>query len=355
MIDNILDISLIEAGRVALTPEWIHLPTLITELTDLVSPIFTEKGLYLRFDPSESAAAWIFSDREKLRQILKNFLSNAAKFTERGGVEIRLEPSDEAARPIAIHVLDTGIGIPPDKQGVIFEAFQQADGSTRRRYGGTGLGLSISRELADLLGGAIRVQSAEGAGACFTLSLPQEVAIDRATRTDETRTTETEAVAQVTIPPPRIEAASPDADAPQMARQWVLVVERDVESLLVTTSVVESLGLRVQTAADAEEAIETLREEGPCSLLLLAALVSAEKTCDTISQIRHESPELRIPVLVMGDCEDHPWQGLCVTTGADGAVSKPIKRSELEAWLLELLGRRPAHTGQLATPSPSLI
>ena len=118
-----------------------------------------------------AAPTMIETDREKLRQILKNFLANAIKFTDRGRVTLRLEARADPARPVVISVTDTGIGIPQDKQGIIFEAFQQADGSTRRRYGGTGLGLSISRELAKLLGARIEVQSAPGAGACFRLCL----------------------------------------------------------------------------------------------------------------------------------------------------------------------------------------
>ncbi|AGA88968.1 signal transduction histidine kinase [Thioflavicoccus mobilis 8321] len=337
MIDNILDISLIEAGRVRVALEWIELASLVEELIELVTPLSTEKGLYLRFDPSAVAGTWILSDREKLRQILKNFLSNAVKFTDEGGVEIRIETDEDPSRPVAIHVVDTGIGIPGDKQEIIFEAFQQADGSTRRRYGGTGLGLSISRELARLLDGEISVRSAEGQGACFTLRLPRELAM---ASHDGDRVIEHRPRAPVAEDGP-----VPDLHRPRFDGGWVLVVERDVEGLLAETTLLEALGLRVQTAADADEAIETLREEAGCVLILLAAFVSAADTCDTIADIRRESADRPIPILVMGDCADRPWQSICSVTGADGAIAKPIDQGALESAIARLLERR-------STPGP---
>ncbi|MBK1732652.1 ATP-binding protein [Thiococcus pfennigii] len=331
MIDNILDISLIEAGRVQVAPEWIELASLTEELIELLAPLFAEKGLYLRFDAKAVAGTWILSDRDKLRQILKNFLSNAVKFTERGGVEIRIETDGHASRPIAIQVVDTGIGIPSDKQEIIFEAFQQADGSTRRRYGGTGLGLSISRELARLLGGEIAVRSAPGEGACFTLRLPRELtAAPEDERLIASRPSATE---EAPAPGPR-----PLHLAEGGAEGWVLVVERDVEALLAATTVLEGLGLRVQTAADVGEAIEALREEDGCILVILAALVSAADTCDRIAAIRQEGSDRPTPILVMGDCDDRPWQGLCSTTGADGSITKPIEPRALESAIARLVG-----------------
>ncbi len=172
MIDNILDISRIEAGHVAVTPDWIELRPMLEELMELVEPLVAEKSVVLDLEIDPRAATKLYTDRDKLRQILKNFLSNAVKFTEQGRITLAVEPGTDPQRQIALSVADTGIGIPHDKQEIIFEAFQQADGSTRRRYGGTGLGLSISRELALLLGGRIQVESAPGAGACFSLFLP---------------------------------------------------------------------------------------------------------------------------------------------------------------------------------------
>uniref|UniRef100_UPI0025E4D2DC sensor histidine kinase n=1 Tax=uncultured Thiodictyon sp. TaxID=1846217 RepID=UPI0025E4D2DC len=173
LIDDILDCSLIEAGQVPIQLERVDLPAVLRDLMALVEPLIGDKPVTLHLQIDPAAPSSIDTDREKLRQILKNLLVNAIKFTDLGKVTLSLAPCGEPGWPVAIAVTDTGIGIAADKQSIIFEAFQQADGSTRRRYGGTGLGLSISRELAKRLGGRIAVQSAPGAGASFTLLLPR--------------------------------------------------------------------------------------------------------------------------------------------------------------------------------------
>jgi len=337
MIDNILDISLIETGRVSVNVEWIELGGLVDELIELVAPIFTDKGLSLRCAPESEVPVWILSDRDKLRQILKNFLSNASKFTEAGGVEIGIRVDDDETCPVAVSVTDTGIGIPADKQSVIFEAFQQADGSTRRRYGGTGLGLSISRELAELLGGGITVVSAVGEGACFTLCLPREL---KARPEDAgERPTESPPSLPLAVAAPRL---TPSID---FAGRWALVVERDVEGLVAITDELEGLGFRVQTAADTDEALETLGEELDCAVVLIAALVSAAETCDRIEAIRQHVAEQHIPILVVGDSEDGSAHDRCTT---DGALAKPVDRAALETVLRRILAYESA--GAVAGP-----
>jgi signal transduction histidine kinase/CheY-like chemotaxis protein len=330
MIDNILDISRIEAGQVTVNLEWIPLQPMAEELLELVSPQFSAKGLYLHLEVQPQAPLQIYSDRDKLRQILKNFLANAAKFTEHGGATVTIGRGADPAHAVSLSVEDTGIGIPEDKQEIIFEAFQQADGSTRRRYGGTGLGLSISRELAQLLDGHIRVESREGRGSRFTLSLPVE--LDAAGR-------DTYRVAQeVTRQSPGSQAPNPPAIPEQtFAGRWVLLVERDVTSLVAETRLLESFGLQVQTAADADEALETLREESGCSLLLLAELVSMPNTCDTIKAIRDDEHAAALPLVVIGSSEDADTSARVLNAGADGFVPKPVTRTRLEAVLTATL------------------
>ncbi|MEJ2388307.1 MAG: ATP-binding protein [Chromatiaceae bacterium] len=330
MIDNILDISRIEAGRVAVNLEWIDLRPLVEQLLELVSPQFVEKGLYLRLEADSDAPARIYSDREKVRQILKNFLSNSAKFTECGGVTIALAPGEDPQCPVALTVSDTGIGIPADKREIIFEAFQQADGSTRRRYGGTGLGLSISRELAHLLGGRIVVESSEGKGSRFTLTLP--VALDASHLETALVVHEPERGSA-----PETEFEAKPARTDRFPGHWVLLVERDVQGLVAETSLLESLGLRVQTAVDGDEAVETLGEDGPCSFVLVGALSDQENTCDTIKAIRSADPSGAPPIIVLDQAAEPAREAAYQEAGAHGSLTKPINPDQLEERLIYLL------------------
>jgi len=170
LIDEILDLSKIEAGKMKLELADVTLSEVSTDMRSLFSPIAKNKHLELKIEMEEGMPA-IFTDKMRLEQILKNLLSNAIKFTTKGSVTLSMK-KDADASGILFSVTDTGIGIPISKQGLVFEAFQQADGSTRRRFGGTGLGLSISRELAKLLGGEIELKSEENSGSVFTLKLP---------------------------------------------------------------------------------------------------------------------------------------------------------------------------------------
>ncbi len=170
LISDILDLSKIEAGKMEILPDLVNLADVQTYVTRTFDPIAADKGLRFEIEADPRLPTTILTDEQRLEQILRNLLSNAFKFTEVGGVTLSVALlADER---VAFAVADTGVGIAPDKLQVIFEAFQQADGTTSRKYGGTGLGLSISRELARALGGEIRVASVVGKGATFSLMLP---------------------------------------------------------------------------------------------------------------------------------------------------------------------------------------
>ncbi|MBB6273698.1 signal transduction histidine kinase/DNA-binding response OmpR family regulator/CHASE3 domain sensor protein/HAMP domain-containing protein [Pedobacter cryoconitis] len=170
LIDEILDLSKIEAGKMKLELADISLTEVSSDMRSLFNPIAKNKNLEFRIEMEEEGLK-LHTDKMRLEQILKNLLSNAIKFTAKGSVILNIK-GDLANNAMIFKVTDTGIGIPIAKQGLVFEAFQQADGSTRRKFGGTGLGLSISRELAKLLGGEIELNSAENAGSTFILTLP---------------------------------------------------------------------------------------------------------------------------------------------------------------------------------------
>ncbi len=367
MIDNILDISRIDAGQVTVDLEWIELRPLLEDLIRLVAPQFEVKGLDLALDIDPEVPERLYSDRDKVRQILKNFLSNAAKFTARGRVTLGASWVAGERCPLLLNVADTGIGIPADKQEIIFEAFQQADGSTRRRYGGTGLGLSISRELAGLLGGGINVQSEEGSGSRFVLAMPltldpgrlggawvgrgqpeaqpRRYAVCKGSAAHQAPAIRAPPGAPSTAPSTTAPAAMAPVGERTLAPQgggewaghskgrWVLLLERDVQSLVAVAALLESSGLRVQTAANAEEALETLQEEGDRALVLMSILVSTANTCDTIKAIRGNGRYRDLTIVVMGVAADAPEAVRLRLAGADGFVAKPVDRSQIAAFL----------------------
>lgn len=172
LIDEILDLSKIEAGKMELEYFQVPISEIVDDMNGLFKTVAKEKKISFDIDVEERLPASVETDKGRLEQILKNLLSNALKFTSQGSVSLSIKRCTVSDDMICFVVKDTGIGIPADKQGLIFEAFQQADGSTRRKYGGTGLGLSISRELTRLLGGQIHLSSEAGKGSEFTLRIP---------------------------------------------------------------------------------------------------------------------------------------------------------------------------------------
>jgi signal transduction histidine kinase/HAMP domain-containing protein/CheY-like chemotaxis protein len=176
LINDILDLSKVEAGRMEIRTERLALSTLVDYVEATFQPLAAEKNLALTVSTAPLAPQFVVTDEQRVQQILRNLLSNAVKFTAQGRVRLDIVPAAGEPGVLEFAVSDTGIGIAPDKLQLIFEAFQQADGTTSRQYGGTGLGLSISRELTQLLGGDIRVRSTPGQGSTFTLRLPVEAA-----------------------------------------------------------------------------------------------------------------------------------------------------------------------------------
>ena len=183
LINDILDLSKIESGTVTLDVGPVVLREVCSSVERTFRPVAQSKNLSFTIDLHPGLPVALQTDAQRLEQVLKNLLSNACKFTDRGSVVLKIAPAttgwslnhptlSHASNVVAFSVIDTGIGIPPEKHAIVFEAFQQADGSTSRRYGGTGLGLAISREIARLLGGEITLKSEVGQGSTFTLHLP---------------------------------------------------------------------------------------------------------------------------------------------------------------------------------------
>ncbi|REE97652.1 HAMP domain-containing protein [Thermomonospora umbrina] len=267
LINDILDLSKVEAGKMDVAPERVRLRRLLDYVDATFRPLTSQKSLGFRIVTAEGLPVDLLTDDSRLRQILRNLLSNAVKFTETGGVELRIEPAEPAALPpavrahgqaIAFHVKDTGVGIGEHQLETIFGAFQQADGTTSRKYGGTGLGLSISREIAHLLGGAIVADSVLGEGSTFTLYLP----VARPDFANE-QTAPAAPAAPAVVEKGEAGAITPAPAAAPPRRRRLLVIEERPRGLLslVAESAVASLG-EGGDAADGHGAIEVVTAVG---------------------------------------------------------------------------------------------
>ena len=323
LIDNILDLSRIEAGRLDLHVEPVVLAEVLEDLRLLLEPQFDAKGLHFELRIEDGVPERIETDVDKVRQVLKNFLANAVKFTEHGAVTLSANPAP-APYSVCLTVRDSGIGIPLAKQGAIFEAFQQADGSTSRRYGGTGLGLTISRQLAGLLGGEIRLVSEPGQGAEFSLLLPAIASEDgiRAAAPDY----------------PVVSAAEEEAEPTPGGLQHlqVLLMEPDVRSQLRLSGLLRGWGMRLHLADDLEEAIETLDELDHVDFLLIDALMPDDGACVTIRKLREHLGAATVVVgLIPADRADA--RETCLGQGADDFVTMPCDARALSGVLVRHL------------------
>jgi len=331
LIDNILDLSRIEAQRINFNLEAVDLPALLNEMAELVRPQFEAKHLPLLVEIDDAAAWKIFSDPDKLGQIIKNFLSNAVKFTEQGEVVLRLSAvstTQDCPCPVRISVTDTGIGIPRSQHGRIFEAFRQADGSTSRRYGGTGLGLAISNQLAHLLGGEIELDSHEGMGSTFALHLPLEF---NRSRVDEEQISSMEEA----LPLDETIGESPAPPEAHFTGQQILLVDADVQSLLRLTPLLERWGLQVSAAADRSEAEETLADGDWPDLVLVDLMLPNHEGYDTIRFLRNNSKNAQPPIIALtqGDAGSREAKA----AGVNALLHKPVDAVELKELLSQHL------------------
>ncbi|MGI9321184.1 MAG: ATP-binding protein [Thiogranum sp.] len=325
LIDNILDLSRIEAGQMTLEAKAVNLPDLIEGVVELMQPQFDTKQLAFKVEVDAAAPTTVQSDGDKVRQILLNFLSNAVKFTSEGQVTLRLAPGKDRAGieyPVSISVIDTGIGIDADKQALVFEAFRQADGSTSRRFGGTGLGLAISKELANLMGGDIELESSRDSGSTFTLFLPLAMPAAGVTGTRREVATENGTTQRV--------EAVPEAD---YGNARVLLVDDDMRNLLALTPLLERWQLHVTAAGDGEEALETLETDEPFNLVLLDIMMPGMDGYEVTRRIRQLPATGEVPVIALTARAGEDDRKACLDAGADDCIVKPVEIGALKQLL----------------------
>jgi len=334
LINDILDLSRIEAGKLDVRPEDVAPARLVDDLAQGLRPIAQDKRLELAVTVAPAAPATIHTDPARLLQILKNLLSNALKFTERGSVALDVR----AAGPgrIAFVVRDTGIGIAPEQHAVIFEAFRQADGTTNRKYGGTGLGLSISRDLARLLGGEITVDSAPGRGSTFTLELPEHHEPGDGQLPPPPR--ETPSVAMARSPRPGAARGAPatavvdDRERVTPGSRSILVIEDDLEFAAIVRDLARDLEFLVLLAHTADEGLVLATQHRPSAIVLDVGLPD-RSGLSVLDALKREPTTRHIPVHIISGF-DHTRAAL--EMGAAGYAIKPIAREELAVALERL-------------------
>jgi signal transduction histidine kinase/CheY-like chemotaxis protein/CHASE3 domain sensor protein len=336
LINDILDLSKIEAGHVEIRPETVAVERLVGNLRQVFQPLAADKRLEFAVEVAPALPRTIETDPQRLEQVLKNLLSNAIKFTEAGRVTLSIQPGDNGT--VSFAVSDTGIGIAKDQQQSIFDAFQQADGTISRKYGGTGLGLSISRQLVRLLGGAITLDSEPGRGSTFRVKLPVGY--------DPQRIAPREAPApapahQVAPPaaPPRAEAGpivrSIDDDRDTLAsddRRILLVIEDDTTFAAIVRDLSREMGFQSIVAGTAEEALRLAKDYMPSAIVLDVGLPD-QSGLAVLDRLKQDVRTRHIPIHVVS-AGDHTESAYSL--GAVGFANKPVTREQLVEVLQKL-------------------
>lgn len=331
LINDILDISKVEAGKLELAAERIALPALAESMRTMFGPLAEQKRLVFTAAVVPSAPPSVHTDGQRMQQILKNLLSNAIKFTDDGQVSLTIE--GRADGRIAFAVRDSGIGIAADQQTIIFEAFRQADGTTSRRYGGTGLGLSISRDLAALLGGEIVVSSTPGKGSVFTLLLPPELI---APIMPAPLPAPASAPAPALAPPaPSAPAFPDDRELARSGERTVLVIEDDVAFARILFDLAHELHYRCLVAHSGAEGLQAASDLRPDAILLDLGLPDSSGL-DVLQKLKDNPQARHIPVHIVSanDRADAALQ-----LGAVGYVIKPATRDRLKQVFQTLEGK----------------
>ncbi|WP_432928568.1 HAMP domain-containing protein [Microbispora sp. CA-135349] len=388
LINDILDLTKVEAGRMDIHSQTMSLSALVDYMEATFAPLAQDKGLSFAVEVDPSVPNELSSDEQRLQQVLRNLLSNAVKFTHQGAVrlEVTRAPADvpyvdeklQGAQEdmLAFRVVDTGIGIAPDKLEVIFEQFRQADGTTSRKYGGTGLGLSICREIARLLGGEIHVESVPGEGSTFTLYLPPSYtgplaapdggAIAAPPKPDG-RENEgpdlhvKDILPEIPLPTdlpllqytPLVDSHDWQGDDP-LAGAKILIVDDDIRNVFALTSVLERHGSTVVYAENGREGIEQLERNEDVALVLMDIMMPEMDGWATTSAIRTMPQFADLPIIALTAKVMRGDREKSIASGASDYVPKPVDvdrlLERLRGWLMR--GRSGGTERTRGVPSP---
>lgn len=337
LINDILDLSKIEAGHVEMRPEMVRVDRLAHNLHQVFQPLATDKKLDFGIAIAQDCPTAFETDPQRLEQVLKNVLSNAIKFTESGRVTLSIGPNENGI--VAFSVTDTGIGIAKDQQRSVFEAFHQADGTISRKYGGTGLGLSISRELVRLLGGTISLTSEAGQGSTFTVAVPERYDPSKVAARDQQGAALQGSPASEeqprSIPARTSRKIEDDRDALTEAKRALLVIEDDDTFAAIVRDLSREMGFQSIVAGTAEEAMRLAKEFMPSAIVLDVGLPD-QSGLAVLDRLKHDVQTRHIPVHVVSG-SDHTETAYSL--GAAGYAVKPVNREQLVDVLQKLEAR----------------
>ncbi|MGH9011299.1 MAG: response regulator, partial [Acidimicrobiia bacterium] len=334
LISDILDLSKVEAGRLDVAMAPVRIADLAEDLSQTFKPIADQQTLTYTVMMADDLPEHLTTDGHRVQQILKNLLSNAFKFTEEGSVTLRVDRARQGNRffnsaleatpdVLAFSVVDTGIGIDSDKLLVIFEAFQQAEGTTNRKYGGTGLGLSISREIARLLGGEIQVESEPGKGSAFTLYLPA-----LGTGLEHKAPAPVKDVVSVPVGAERDEVEDGAAYA-ALAGTRIMIVDDDVRNVYALTSALEDRGIEVITAENGRQGVESLQRHPDIDLVLMDIMMPDMDGYETTRAIRKIEGFRELPIIALTAKAMRGDREKSLAAGASDYITKPVEINQL--------------------------
>ncbi|RVU00368.1 response regulator [Mucilaginibacter limnophilus] len=332
LIDELLDLSKIEAGKMELEYQRVQVNDLLSGLQAMFVPVAREKNLAFVINNELGAAAELEIDRMRLEQILKNLIANALKFTSTGQISVSLRPSEQHPGFVDFSVTDTGIGIPKEKQHLVFDAFQQADGSTKRKFGGTGLGLSISRQLARLLGGDISLVSEPEKGSTFTVTIPADRTVSLDLPVNQLPEVETPVNIQSTptankfLVPVIPEDIPDDREGLLDTDKTVLIVEDDTAFAKSLLKFTRQRGYKGIVAVRGDQALELAQHYRPVAILLDIQL-PVKDGWEVMEELKTDPATRHIPVHIMSSLDARKESRM---KGAINFINKPIAIEQMK-------------------------
>ncbi|WP_054023238.1 response regulator [Bacillus sp. FJAT-28004] len=359
LIDDILDLSKVEAGKIILTMDEVNISEIPDHMQLLFQPVAEQKELAFHINVAADVPPLLYTDGQRLQQILKNLLSNAFKFTEKGSVTLDIQKADlnDTKKYIpahidkdvlAISVTDTGIGIPHDKQQLIFEAFQQVDGETNRQYGGTGLGLSICNEFTKLLNGRIVLDSSPRKGSTFTLFVPSLPDMEKEQLVSFDFDQEVAAAAEpldIVSAPDITEHTVTDLTEDECTLfkgKKVLLVEDDSRNVFALVKALENKAFNVTVASNGRQCLDIIREKSDFDLVLMDIMMPIMDGFETMQALRQETDMKDTPIIALTAKAMKSDRDKCLEAGASDYISKPLNMDQLfslmRVWLTKQVG-----------------